>query len=316
MPDEARAQKPKLSVVVCVVSDANHLEGCLTALGQQINPPPMEIIVPYEAESKDIGDLIGRYPEVQFHSVKNLRLLVNQKGVSREHHDELRAIGLRIARGEVMALIEDHGRVDKRWAKNIMEAHMEPHAAIGGAIENEVDRALNWAVYFCDFGKYQNPLKTGPASYVSDANISYKRQALFSITEIWEDAFNETFVNGALMDQGEVLWISSDIVVHQHRQGLSLLAALKERYVWGRSFAGKRAQKMSFGKRLIYLALSPALSFILVLRKTQDVLTKKRLIGKFLLAFHLTYLLSVFWSAGEFMGYLTARQNKFVAKSD
>jgi hypothetical protein len=193
-----------------------------------------------------------------------------------------------------------------------MSAHKETHAAIGGAIENEVDRPLNWAVYYCDFCRYQNPVNNGPTFYVSDANVSYKRSVLRRHEETWKDSFHETTVNGILMAQGEELWLSSDILVYQHRENLSLPKALTERYVWGRSYAGTRAQEVTFGKRLLYLTLSPALPILLMARKTRDVLTRKRLVGKFLYAFPLTFLLIASWSLGEFIGYLTGRQNKFV----
>jgi hypothetical protein len=272
----------------------------------------MEIIVPYHAGGDDIVSLQSQFSEAKFHRVDNLRSVTDQKGASREHHDELRAIGLRLAQGEVVALLEDHGRADKYWARNIMDAHTDSHAAIGGAIENQVDQPLNWAIYYCDFGRYQNPVKAGPTFFISDANISYKRQVLDDMKEIWREAFHETTVNSALLERGEVLWLSPDIVVHQHRVNLSLPAALLERYVWGRSYAGTRAQEVPFGKRLVYLALSPALPFLLMARKTRDVLAKKRLIGKFFCAFPLTFLLTVSWSVGEFIGYLTGRQNRSV----
>jgi hypothetical protein len=312
MISTSSSQDPRLSVVIAIVSDAVHLQGCLQALYQQIEPPTMEIIVPYHAEDQDVPRLQSQFPEVRFHRVETLRSVVHNDGASREHHDELRARGLGLARGEVVALIEDHGRADKYWARNVMLAHKETHAAIGGAIENEVDRPLNWAVYYCDFGRYQNPVNNGPTPYISDANISYKRPVLSRHEEIWKDSFHETTVNGILMAQGEELWLSSDIVVHQHRENLSLSRALTERYVWGRSYAGTRAQETSFFKRLVYLALSPALPILLMARKIRDVLTRKRLVGKFLYAFPLTFLLTVSWSVGEFMGYLTGRQNKFV----
>jgi hypothetical protein len=268
--------------------------------------------VPYHAEDQDVPRLQSQFPEVRFHQVETLRSVVHTDGASREHHDELRAIGLSLAQGEVVALLEDHGRADKYWARNILNAHTNSHAAIGGAIENEVDRPLNWAIYYCDFGRYQNPLRPGPTSYISDANISYKLQALNDIKDIWQEAFHETSVNAVLLDRGKVLYLSPDIVVYQHRQGLKLLAALRERYVWGRSYAGTRAQEVPFAKRLIYLAMSPALPFLLMARKTRDVLARKRLIGKFIFAFPLTFLLTTSWSVGEFMGYLTGRQSRFV----
>ena len=35
------SENPKLSVVICVVSDAKHLAGCLNALENQIDAPPV-----------------------------------------------------------------------------------------------------------------------------------------------------------------------------------------------------------------------------------------------------------------------------------
>jgi hypothetical protein len=188
-----------------------------------------------------------------------------------------------------------------------VDAHKEfPAAAIGGAIENKVNRPLNWAVYFCDFGRYQNPLKPGPSPTLSDVNISYKRQALSAVKKVWQDFYHEPFVNGSLMAQGQKLWLSPRIVVYQHRENLKLSAAMRERYEWGRYYAGNRVKKLMLIRRLTYLILSPALPVLLAVRKIRDVLIKRRHIGVFISALPLMLLLTLFWSVGEFIGYLTA----------
>ena len=86
-------------------------------------------------------------------------------------------------------LLEDHARPDAHWAANVVAAHRQTHAAVGGAIENGIDRALNWAVYYCDFGKYQNPVPAGETPFASDANTTYKRAELESVRSVWGDAF-------------------------------------------------------------------------------------------------------------------------------
>jgi hypothetical protein len=307
MISKSASQIPQLSIVIFVVSDAKHLAGCLSALSQQVNPPAMEIIVPYDGRDHSIPSLNSRFREVQFHRVDNLHSSVGGSRASHAHLDKLRAIGLGLARGEIVALLEDHDRPDQYWAKSIAEAHKElPAVAIGGAIENEVDRLLNWAIYFCDFGRYQSPVKAGPSSTLSAANISYKREALSAIRQVWQDFYHEPFVDGSLMAQGWKLWLSPRIVVYQHRNNLKLSAALRERYEWGRYYAGNRIKKVLLIKRVFYLALSPILPFVLAARKTRDVLIKKRLSGKFVKAFPLIFLLTLFWSFGEFVGYLTA----------
>ncbi|MFX0194703.1 MAG: glycosyltransferase [Candidatus Hodarchaeota archaeon] len=304
MNEPYQSRTPELSVVVAVVSDARHLERCLTALSQQVAAPAIEIIVPYDYRDDDILLLESRFPKVQFYRVNSLPGPMRQ---CHEHLDKIRAIGLRVSRGEIIALLEDHDRPDKYWAMHVMEAHKGPYAAVGGAVENEIDRLVNWAVYFCDFSRYQNPVKSGPSRYLTDVNISYKRQALNSIREVWYEYYHEPFVNGTLTSQGKTLWLSPNIVVYQHRRNLTLGLVLRERYIWGRYYAGNRVQNVTLSKRLLYLILSPLLPVLLMTRKIRDVLIRKRLINVFIKAFALILLLTLFWSCGEFVGYVTGR---------
>ena len=169
-----------LTVVVTVVSDTSeqadtlHLEGCLEALRQQVNPPPMEVLVTCDARLPGIKELEHKFPDFGFIAVEKLHTA--RSGPSREHHDELRGIGMRKARAPLIALIEDVGRPDPNWAAALVKEHAQPYSAIGGAMENGIDRPLNWAVYFGDFGRYQNPVPRGPSAFVSDANVCYKQR--------------------------------------------------------------------------------------------------------------------------------------------
>jgi Glycosyl transferase family 2 len=303
---------PLLSVVVVIVSDttqarshASHLAGCLQALTQQVDPPSMEVIVPYHLRTQGIEDLKLRFPSVVFLRIEDLKTFIEQGG-SREHHDELRARGLAAARGELIGLLEDHARPDPHWCARVVEAHRQSYAAVGGAIENGIDRPLNWAVYFCDFYRYQNPVPQGESPFVSDANVSYKRSALAAIRPIWQDVFHETAVNWGLTSRGEKLALSPQVVVYQHRSDLRLGSVLKERFIWGRSYAASRGKLSGGHKRAMYAALSPILPGVLLLRMTMSVTKKGRCRGAFLKALPLTALLTVSWSLGELLGYLTA----------
>src|ERR1017187_3368983 len=108
------ADIPVLSVVVVIVSDTTspadttHLGPCLDALGHQRNAPPMEILVPPHPFVEGLTRLRERYPGVRFVEMSDLRTYTGCPG-SREHHDELRARGLGLARGRIVALTEDHG---------------------------------------------------------------------------------------------------------------------------------------------------------------------------------------------------------------
>jgi glycosyl transferase family 2 len=301
------SDQPELSVVIAVVSDAAHLKGCLQSLRNQQNAPHLEIIVPHDGDDPQFAHLAGEFPEVNFLPVENLQFEARNDGLSREHHDELRARGLQAAKGKILALIEDHGRADARWASNLVQLHHQSCAAIGGAMENEVDRPLNWAVYFSDFGRYQNPLPAGPSHFLTDANVSYKGKILEEIREIWQASFHETTVHSHLLEKGETLWLAPEVIVFQHRENLTLSRALKERYVWGRSFAGTRALHSSVSQRLVLLAFSPLLPILLLARRTRAIVQKKRLLPEFMKCFPYLTLLTIFWSFGEFVGYWTGK---------
>jgi hypothetical protein len=302
---------PALTVVVTVVSDTPeqsdtlHLEGCLEALRQQINPPPMEVVVTCDARLRGIETLQQRYPEVTLIATDKPQTL--RSGPSREHHDELRGIGIRSARSPLIALIEDVGRPAPNWAASLVKEHTQAYAGIGGAIENAIYRPLNWAVYFGDFGRYQNPVPRGPSPYVSDANVCYKREALERVADAWPDSYNEARVHGALASRGETLALSPDVIVFQHRLNLNLVPVLVERYVWGRSFAAVRVQGMTAARRAVFAVLCPMLPFVLFLRQLRNVLRTKRNRAAFLWSSPVTALLDAVWSYGEFVGYVTGR---------
>jgi hypothetical protein len=309
-------QTPELSVVVAIVSDTTeshskvvHLAGCLDALKRQVAPPAMEIIVPYHPRVRGIDGLRHRFPAVNFILINDLKTYTGQGG-SREHHDELRARGLAAARGKIIGLIEDHARPDPHWCAQVAKAHQQDYVVIGGAIENGIDRPLNWAVFYCDFFRYQNPVPEAESLFVSDANATYKRSALESIRPVWQEVFHETAVNQALTSRGEKLALSPHPIVYQYRSSLKLGSALRERFIWGRSYAATRSKLLGTGKRTIYAALSPALPPMLLLRMALTVMKKGRHIGTFLKTLPLTAMLTASWSLGEFTGYLANRSDR------
>jgi hypothetical protein len=310
----AASDNPVLSVVVAIITDTterpevSHLERCLAALMRQSGAPTMEIIIPYHPFVEGIPRLRQQYSDVRFVEVTDLRTYT-RRGGSREHHDELRARGLALARGTIVALIEDVGIPAPDWSARMVEAHHRPFAGVGGAIENGVDRPLNWAVYFCDFLRYQNPLPEGESTIASDANSSYKREALESIRPVWQEFFSEASVNGALRSRGEKVCLAPSVVLYQHRQGLLLKATLKERFVWGRSYAATRAGLAGTPRRVLRAALSPLLPGLILARMTLMAWKKRRTVAAFLNALPLTVALTVSWSWGELVGYVTGRAN-------
>jgi hypothetical protein len=301
------AEPPELSVVIAIIAGGREpITACLQALEPDATALGVECIVPYDSRLDGVPELATRFPWVEFVDARATVDAKRRGPFSREHHDILRAIGLQRARGRVVALLEDHGIPAPGWCRTVLAAHTDADAAIGGAVENGVDRLLNWAVYYCDFGRYQNPVPEGPAEFLSDCNVSYKRAALASVQPLWAEAFHETAVNWELQRRGERMRLVPELVVHQTRWTLRLFPALVERYVWGRSIAGTRAQAMTAFRRLMLATLWFLLPLVLSWRVISQALRKRRHSDRLLLSIPLILLLETIWSAGELVGYLTA----------
>jgi hypothetical protein len=291
--------------VVTIVEGGETLSRCLKALEAQIDPPELEIIVPYDST---VGVPADRFPRVRFEAMGSIAGVRDDPGGRHELFDRRRARGLSIASGEVVAILEDRGVPTRDWAREVWRLHQElPHAVIGGAVENGVDRLRNWAVYFCDFSRYQLPFEAGPADWVTDVNVSYKRRALLQTAPLWRERYHETTVHWALKDGGETLFLTPELVVEQMRTETGLLTMLRERLHWGRLFAYTRVQASGPLQRVMYLGASPLIPAVMLVRQARLVLAKRTHLSRFLAASPAIATLLAFWGAGEAIGYLSGK---------
>jgi hypothetical protein len=160
-------------------------------------------------------------------------------------------------------------------------------------------------VWFCDFGRYQNPLPEGPAEFVSDSNVAYRRAALDTVASAWRDDYHETAVHWAMIAAGFDLCTTPRVLVWQARSGLSLGAALGERYVWARSFAGTRARLIGL-RRFVLAAFTPVLPLVMTWRLAVTAFRRGRWRGRFVACLPLILLLQGVWAVGELVGYVTS----------
>lgn len=302
------AKSPLLSVVVTIVDGGPVLRRFLNALTAQENPPALELIVPYDASvAAEVEAMAGDFPGVSF---LNLGLITPEKPITsaagqHELYDRRRANGLGAAKGDIIAILEDRGAPRPNWAATVVRLHGElPHAVIGGAIEPEPDSIVNWAFYVCDFGRYGLPFQSGPTDWVSDVNVTYKRPALEATRHLWKDRFREPIVHWHLLDKGEILYLSSDLVVDHKCPPMPLGKLLPQRFDWGRLFGHIRAMHMSTGKRFLMSLVGPLIPLRLVVRHGMTQASKGHG-GRYILAIPAVLLLTICWTAGEVWGYVT-----------
>jgi len=298
---------PVLSVIVTIVDGGDVLRRCLEALSRQETPPTMEILVPFDASiaSETLG--IGReFPIATLLDIGELRSErpVATAAGQHEMYDRRRAAGLATASGEIVAILEDRAPPRLDWARRVTELHALPFGVIGGAIETTADDPLRLASYLCDFSRYSLPFESGPVSWVSDVNVSYKRRVLDETRNLWKERYQEPIVHWALLERGETLYLSSELVVEHCRPPTTLKVLLPERFHWGRLFGHIRARRLSSPQRLAYAALGPLLPVVLLLRHGRTQLRRGQF-RRFLRSAPVMILLLVAWTTGEISGCLT-----------
>jgi hypothetical protein len=267
------------------------LEPTLEALDAQPERNQMEVIV-VEAVGERVRErLRRRRPAV---------VLIESE---RQPIPRLRYRGVCRARGRLVAILEDHGQVADNWAATVLEAHRGTWGAVGGAVENGRDGLVNWAVYFCEYAPYMNPVAEGEAHDLPGNNIAYKRPYLLRHAGVLEQGRWESWINDRLRADGVAI-ASTGAMVVRHIKPFRLGYFLVQRFHFARSYAGMRRAAQSPTQRLVYGLGSLALPFLLTARVTRTVLGKGRHLGRFVLAAPLVVLFLTVGALGEMIGYL------------
>jgi hypothetical protein len=307
--EASKPSDPLLSVIVTIVDGRPALARLLQALTTQDDAPPMEILVPFDDTVRDVLSLQPQFPNVTF--LPFGKVLTEQPATSAggEHElfDRRRAAGLAAARGDLVAIVEDRGAPRRDWARTAVQLHAKlPHAVIGGAIDPVPSDVLGWAVHVCDYTRYSSPFESGARDWVSDVNVVYKRRAIEQTRTLWKTRYQEPVVHWALQQQGEILFLSNELIVEHQRSPAPLGQLLGERFHWGRLFGAIRGRHLGAATRIVLSVAGPLIPFLVFARHGRAQMAKGRA-RQFVRAAPAILLLLVVWSAGEVSGIATRR---------
>jgi len=217
----------------------------------------------------------------------------------------LRALALAHARGEIVAMTEDHCRVGPGWCDGVIRAHRDyPHAAaIGGVVENgATEHLIDWANFFVANASSMAPVQAGEAEVISgQANLSYKRRVVVRPAPAL--GVMEFLFARSLRDRGEVL-VTDDRLVVEHVQcgGFADTSALH--FHNGRSIAGFLADGMPRPARLLGALVCFVKPPVELLRTVGVLLRKRRFARQALATLPFIVWLVSCQASGEFVGYL------------
>jgi len=248
-----------LSVVVPTTDSGPTLHRCVAGLLAQARPIGAEIIV---ADASARTPPAERPPDVQW---------IERPGAS---VFKLRAAGVAAARGEIVALTEDHCIVAPDWCVRLLEAHSRYPSVpcIGGAVENgSKDALIDEANFLLTF----SPFLPGTPALAPDrsfgiSNVSFKRGALSSHASA--AGWIETALLPQLHVQGAVL--VDDIRV-THVQSHGFLRTFVVHFHNGRSTSGILAQWLPSGVYRARLRRCPGLPLTLTRQTLRNGWTRQ-----------------------------------------
>ena len=279
-----------LSVIVTSYESPVTLRECLRSLVAQMREG--EIVVSDCSRINPAAALKDEFPGVRFlyfdgpQSVPALRWAAFAKTT-----------------GDLVAITEARCIPAATWSERLKAAHGKAPESpvVGGTVSLPKGASLfDSALYFCEYGAFAPPLREGPATAVSGANLSYRREALAAAeTGEWETVMHREWVAS-----GKQLWQSQACV--EFHNSMSIANALRQRWHYGRGYAADRVNGASWPVRLGLAIASLALPALLCARMARDSARKLSLLT-FLRALGWILVLTVAWSAGETVGYVAGK---------
>lgn len=216
---------------------------------------------------------------------------------------ELRSRGVAAARGDHIALTEDHCVARPDWARALLEAHAAGHAVVGGPVD--AGGGLGFcgrALHLCEYADHLPPLRDGAAGALSGVNVCYARPALARCRDVWAEAFYENEVHDALREAGVPLHRASRAIVAANL-AFPLGDAMSHLRRGGLRFGLYRINRTPPGRRLLLRALAPLVPVVLLARLLRIVAFRRpSWLALALVALPYEACLLGAWSFGEMAG--------------
>ena len=284
----------ELSVVVPSVNGLGDLIGCLTALESQSSDVSLEMVVVDRLGDGVRSEVTRRFPDARVIAVS-----------PRTTIPQMRQAAFEAAKGDAIAVIEDHVIVPPGWARALLDARRETGAVVGGSIDNAArSSVVDWAAFLCEYSHCITPLPAGPTSSLPGNNVVYDRALLSRYRDTIAAGKWENYLHDALHRDGVPMVLRPEIGVG-HKKHYTVGEYLSQRFLYARSYAGERVKGMPLAKRFAYGAAAFALPPLLMYRTIARVLAKRRYRAQLLLSIPLLVLFIISWTAGEVVGYWT-----------
>jgi len=297
---------PKVSIIIASFSSISHLTKCLKSLQPIANNT--EVIVSTIFSDTEVKEL--QEPKVRFIYNDEERYL-DSIALQETLVFRLRTKGIKEAKGEVIALIEDHCEATHNWTKTMQEALKNKNCIAGGPVMNNATGGLySWALYWSEYAAMMPPLPINGLSYLSAVNSAYHKDALNGCKSVWKNGFYDNEVHDSLIEHGATyLPVKEASVVTD--LPFTFKRALVHLYTGGKRYGNYRGGSNWSIKRILRLFATFLVPSVLLFRVYK--LVRKRqpnLTFTLIKSSPILYLLLCSWGLGEFTGVLLNHNEK------
>lgn len=297
MSERRKSALLHLDVVVVSLNGPGLLRRCLEALMPEATRDEgveVAVVGDWEPEPEAFAHLREAFPRARWFTVPPGTTVPAKRwsGITNTHD-------------ALIALLEDDCVVPIGWCRALRAAHRSDDVAVGGGIEPGCySKALDWAVYFCEYSRFMMPF-SGRVAVLPGNNVSYKRTALveFGQPEWPVDGFREIFFHRNLATAGMSLVADPSLSV-TNINSWSTAHVLTMPYHHGRAFAGMRFRDEAWWRRPAFAGMTVLLPAVQVVRILRELSARRRFLSKLIMALPWVVLFCVSWSLGELVGYL------------
>jgi hypothetical protein len=286
---------PAMSVVIATPDNYQAIRKTMSHLRGQTAREVLEIVIvapsreELRLDESEMSDF-GSYTVVEVGPVRSIGRS-NSRGICR-------------ATAPIVALAEDHCFPEPDWAENLIAAHRGVWAAVGPAFRNaNPETAISWADLFLGYGPWLWPTPAREVDYLPGHNSSYKREVLVGYGDRLESMMeSETVLHWDLRAKGHRLYLESAARV-AHTNFTLWLSWIPAQFFNGRLFAGARVRQMSHLRRMAYIAGSPLIPLVRLLRIAAAVRSRP-IAARFFLSLPALIVGLAVDGAAQFVGYL------------
>jgi hypothetical protein len=285
-----------ISIVIASAAGGAFLFRCLESLRLQAAASDVETIV-----IDRIGEGRCREIEARFPFARALHV----SGQPTPSVPRLRALGVREARGSIVAILEEHCAAPPGWVGAICQTFEDGDVtAAGGPISHDdFLRLRDWVVYLCEYHNYLPHWPDGERASLNGANIAYRKEALDRHRDALPEGYWEVVLNPLLQEEGGSFWAVQAMEV-RHTGPFDYGYYLRQRYLLSRAWGGTHRDQVGTGRRLAYLVGAPIFPMLLLARIGAKVASSDVPFGIFFRALPALVPAAAAYVWGEWLGYL------------